>query len=87
MVKIHHFCRGLIYQAQFFKPKCGGGWRGVAVCGGWGNHEAKPCQQKQFKSFFTMKIKKEQLWIPAGVYPCENRDGNDRGRSFRFLLL
>jgi len=35
---------------------------------------------------FTMKIIKKQLWIPAGVYPCENRDGNDRGRSFRFLL-
>jgi len=33
----------LIYQAQFFKPKGGGGWRGVAVCGGWGSHEAKPC--------------------------------------------
>jgi len=21
-----------------------------------------------------------------GVYPCENRDGNDRGRLFKFLL-
>jgi len=37
------YCRGLIYQAQFFKPKGGSGWRGVAVCGGWGSHEAKPC--------------------------------------------
>jgi len=36
-------CRGLIYQAQFFEPK-GGGGRGIAVCGGWGSHEAKPCK-------------------------------------------
>jgi len=28
----------------FFKPKGGCGWRGVAICGGWGSHEAKPCQ-------------------------------------------
>jgi len=35
----------------------------------------------------TMKMTKKQSWIPAGVYPCENRDGNDRGRLFRFLLL
>jgi len=26
------------------------------------------------------------LWISAGVYPCENRDGNNKGRSFKFLL-
>jgi len=41
---------------------------------------------KYRKLFSTMKIIKKQLWIPAGVYPCENRGGNDRGRSFRFLL-
>jgi|GEM_PF-5469486 len=29
---------------------------------------------------------KKQSWIPAAVYPCENRDGNDRGRLFKFLF-
>jgi len=33
-----------------------------------------------------MKMTHKPPWIPAGVYPCENRDGNYRGRSFRFIL-
>jgi len=41
---------------------------------------------EQNKNKLIMKMTKKQSWIPAGVYPCENRDGNDRGRSFRFLL-
>jgi len=44
----------LIYQAQFFEPKGGGGWRGVAVCGGWESHETKPCQIFQ-KCFFSKR--------------------------------
>jgi hypothetical protein len=35
---------------------------------------------------FTMKIIKKQSWIPAGVYPCENRDGNDTGRLLKSLV-
>jgi len=33
-----------------------------------------------------MKIEYKLPWIPAGVYPWENKDGNHRWRSFNFLL-